>query len=561
MNDQLPFEPPDSDAECAADLPSTSQATRSDAADRVVSASRGSAAQKGADTPADGPAPPDWDTGGHDEGAGGPVDDPTSDAGEEEDETAETSGPAPSGGALRGVLTNRWNLIEFLSRRLIVPMEVFVKYYDDLLRLTPGRVPLVTSPVSDDLVAAVTGEDPAVMFPVFIEVDRDFDGESCRVIPWSKVIAVHFRNKREREEHIAREFDNVSVSPVLKVSPELFGGGTTSPQSLEGGDARAATRTAETLDNATRWSGAIVAALHALSGGADRSTALALARLLDGRAWGKAGCRHLQVLQAMRSGQPPTDGNGLEQRVVRTAALVFSEEGLPGDPVGFIRSLDSRLGLDEQSRRAFDRVAGILDGDIEFRPFKGSGSPVAKGLLVALLRREPARLLPWAVDSARSDPATLLTAGVLLGLAAGRHTLGGSVRPEALDSALAHAECDAVETGATPRRAAVKSSKPAPDGAVIHTVSLDGFPALPLVERPTPLSVLLSQADPLDPGVETACVELAVAQGWTSALTLRRDVLIEILGAGEPAGPEATALRKALGFGANVRPSSGEGGA
>lgn len=464
----------------------------------------------------------------------------------ERDGGASSPGESPEAPDTRGVLTNRWNLIEFLSRRLIVPSEAFVKYYDDLLRFTPGRVPIVATPLSEEMVAAVTGDDPDVTFPVFIELDGEALDASPVVIPWTRVRTVHFRDDRERGEHSAREFDNVSASPRLAVSPGLFTGGSETPESLVAAEGEAVGSVSEALDLAARWSGAVVTGIHALSRNGDRSSALALARLLDGRSWGKVGCAHLQVLQPMRSGQPPADGEGLERRVFSEVVRSFVADGLPGDPVSFVRTVGDRVELDDESRRAFDRIAEILDGDVEFKPFKGSGLPVAKGLLMALLRKQPDRLLPWAVDQARADPATILTAAVLLGLAAGRHTLSRNLRPDDLDAALALVECSAAERSVRRGSASVESSKPSQDGSSTHTISLAGFPDIRLIEPPEPLLALVSAAEPLDPELQEACIALAVAQGWTEALALRADVLIEKLTAAEPAGPEAEALRRML---------------
>src|SRR4051794_13767811 len=77
-------------------------------------------------------------------------------------ETAVTPGPL--------IPTNRFNLLEILSSRVVSPRAAYVKYYADLLELADGRVPVVRGPFGDDVVAAVSSESAAA-YPVALELD------------------------------------------------------------------------------------------------------------------------------------------------------------------------------------------------------------------------------------------------------------------------------------------------------------------------------------------------------------------------------------------------------
>ena len=70
------------------------------------------------------------------------------------------------------VYTNRFNLLEILSRRLIPPRSGFddERYFSDLAELCPGRVPVVAGPVSSDVLQHVSAPG-ASAFPVALELD------------------------------------------------------------------------------------------------------------------------------------------------------------------------------------------------------------------------------------------------------------------------------------------------------------------------------------------------------------------------------------------------------
>src|SRR4051794_33869898 len=72
-------------------------------------------------------------------------------------------------------VTNRYNLLEFLSAGYLLPVYGIPKYYADLLALCPGRLPLVRGGVSASVSAEVSKEDPTA-FPVALTVEDDVTG-------------------------------------------------------------------------------------------------------------------------------------------------------------------------------------------------------------------------------------------------------------------------------------------------------------------------------------------------------------------------------------------------
>lgn len=112
-------------------------------------------------------------------------------------------------------LTNRQNLLEVLSARLIAPAETYTKYYDDLLAHAPGRVVLVGGAVSEELVGLVVDRDDEGSFPVMLEFTPAARPDAARfeilepeqagsasIMAVAGVIApsgivVHFQSRRE----------------------------------------------------------------------------------------------------------------------------------------------------------------------------------------------------------------------------------------------------------------------------------------------------------------------------------------------------------------------------
>ena len=138
------------------------------------------------------------------------------------------------------LLTNRYNLLEYLASQLVEPVESFTKYYRDLLEYAPGRLPLISSPFDPAVVAQVSSED-VTSFPVALEIDAKALGSGtptatlsgseramqawapAGTIPLASVIAIHFRTPAELEEHQLRAYENVRhVQDRYRVSPQLF---------------------------------------------------------------------------------------------------------------------------------------------------------------------------------------------------------------------------------------------------------------------------------------------------------------------------------------------------
>ena len=137
------------------------------------------------------------------------------------------------------VITNRSNVVDFLSSALIRPRVAMRKYYPDTLQLTEGAVPVVRRAASSELLALV-GDRP-LQFPVLVELRADMlsgtrDPRIARITveTIAAVIGIHLESEDDRQELTARNFANVAWDRVpIHVSPELFSGGDVMPEDIQ----------------------------------------------------------------------------------------------------------------------------------------------------------------------------------------------------------------------------------------------------------------------------------------------------------------------------------------
>jgi hypothetical protein len=419
----------------------------------------------------------------------------------------------PDGEVLpRGVLTNRWNLLEFLSRRLVTPLGTFPKYYDDLLRLTPGTVPIVRAPLSEELVSACSTPDDPAIFPVFLEVD-DAIGEDPPVIEMTHVVRVHFRSQRDLEEHTARAFENVPAGPSLVVTPTLFSGGTTTVADIERGERKRPTEIVERLTRLDKFTGGVCVA--AALGDGDAGEASAIARLVDGQRWRDASAPWLQRAAADAHATSMSAPDSLNARLFDALYTRLLAVDTLGDPLRFVRSVDEEMRDDpdrDDLAPALKRVADILDGEADFERFKPKGDAVVKALLMLALRPDPAALSAWTSTENGADPETRLTALFLSGVLSGRRMLSLAFRPEPLDLVLTHLEAERAHKGDV-YRCDVSEEGDA------RVVTCNGDEIARVSVPPAPLAALLSDADLEKPDVAKACAELAARHGWIDIVT------------------------------------------
>lgn len=450
-------------------------------------------------------------------------------------------------------LTNRNNLVRILASGMLMPEAGFAgKYYDDLLRLAPGRVPLMSSAASADLLSLVTPEPQA--FAVMLEVPRASlkddafpalmaDGSAGKAgwrhpdarmwapsgsLPLAdSVRAIHFRSDAERQEFEAREFADARLRTALhQVSPELFAGDEPSAdavtrwlRSLEAAEAPSA----DDMVAEDRRTGAVL--LGCLTSIPTEEELVGWGQLLIGKKPGKqAGAVVSRIGRALERAAKARDPEdiALEICVEELGSTNRLEVWRPLDILGRIRAkLEARLKAKADAMApALDRAAAILRDEEVFEGLKSGGSTTLKALLMVLKRPEPQALLGWDPGGPGSTPEVLNIAGVLLGALTGRSMLPVALRDEALDDQMTRAVADRLSVSADRAMPAFKG--PAVDvlQAEDHFTLTVG--AVPVVERPIPRpteqSVQLDRTTLDDPAVRAQAIEIAIRNGWSDAI-------------------------------------------
>ena len=346
------------------------------------------------------------------------------------------------GSERRWVLTNRRNLIEFVSGMVICPVEALPKYYTDPLELTPGAVPVLTTPVPDELVELAESSGPGVCFPVLIELPERHP-KRVPAVCLTRPLVLHFRTEHERDEVLAREWDNADLTGTNShVSPHLFTGGR--PFRRGPGLRRRKPMPAEDYERLDRFLGALT--VVGMACGADgqlgeAEQVFSRTTLLPG------GAEWFPVLRDWLNDKP--GDTSAESALFRSAANVFGSSD-PTRVMGRTEVLAairektepaSQLDSEENQNldRQLDMVEAVFRGDRPFDTFNDGGSTAVKAILFALLEQNPSQLCSEATRrNATGD--VLAGAAALCGLLHGRRRISVGERDGHYDVFLADLE-------------------------------------------------------------------------------------------------------------------------
>lgn len=432
------------------------------------------------------------------------------------------------------VVTNRSNVLEWLSSSLTLPRSAYEKYYTDTLEILDDAVPLVAAPVSADLVAHAESELGTFCVLAEIPAEAVTTADDSRVglltpTTLDVVRALHVRTEDHRREFLARRFDNLDIARIdVHVTPDLFDG-------MDGVDARQLPRTVTSpevkkpaipWDVADRLGGARALALRAVSGDVAHVGAVVSVLIGEapkrGRRKPKAVPEWLAVTPALREFAPKKTSVFDERLYLAAAAVLLARDRRDAlDPAVVLAEVDRLLDADasiatadrEHWRKARDRIAGVIDGDSAFTGFRSEEPRTEKALLLALIRSAPHEVLAWAEEDIGAHNDDLLLAAVFVGLTAGRKTLSWELRPAALDLALAARELeDCGFTASAHASAAVER-----DGELV--IEVDGVVTRSLALPPAPVASLLEKLDLSDAKLVAALVDFCRRHDLGRAVT------------------------------------------
>lgn len=346
------------------------------------------------------------------------------------------------GSERRWVLTNRRNLIEFVSGMVIRPVEALSKYYTDPLELTPSVVPVLTTPVPDELVELAESSAPDICFPVLIELPEKYP-KRVPAVCLTRPLVLHFRTERERDEVLARSWDNADLTGTdSHVSPDLFTGSR--PFRTGAGLRWRKPMAAEDYERLDRFLGALT--VTAMACGSDGQLGEA-EQVFSRTALLPGGAEWFPALRDWLNDKP--GGTSAELTLFRSAVNVFGSS----DPTRAMGRTEVLAAIREESElsdqldgeeiqnlgRQLDMVESVFRGDREFDTFKDGGSAAVKAILFALLEQNPSKLCSEATRrNATGD--VLAGAAALCGLLHGRRRISVGERDDRYDTFLADVE-------------------------------------------------------------------------------------------------------------------------
>ncbi|NMO53845.1 hypothetical protein HH310_22010 [Actinoplanes sp. TBRC 11911] len=348
----------------------------------------------------------------------------------------------------RFILTNRMNLHAMLSSRIIGPRTFFTKYYQDLLDLGSGSVPVLSEPPASDLVdvaSASVQTGPAlleIMTPVTNVPQAPVD--FVESVPMAAVTAIHLPSDASLREYRARKYRNIHPHDnILNVTPALFTGTVNRNDVVQAFDSqkRPAPRDAETWRRIDRVRGALSACIAAAD---DEATLRRAASVIDKNVL-VSSSRFLSLLNSSR----PRELNAADRALTAAALEIVINNDVKDawNPVAIIDRIRSTVSSDDVTARIIaanlNRVSEIVTARVPFTPFRqgGRGLTSAKALLLVLLREDLAELLAWPPTETGADPNTRQLAAIFAGALRGLSRETTSVRSLTLDDLTARWAC------------------------------------------------------------------------------------------------------------------------
>lgn len=377
--------------------------------------------------------------------------------------------------------TNVPNLRHYRSRGYVAPKNSFGeedKYYEDLLALAPGRLPLLRPPVSAEVVEYVQQESKRSARPVFIEVvvselaateipaldargnpvEARPDAENLLavapplVIPFDGVRRIHFLSETDMQETVNRPFSNIREFPESKisVSPSIQGETPLNLDALQSWltdlDISVAPDPQRFID-ADKTAGAI-----ALMSNMAQDLKDDLLELLNGG----DGIGENEVpswIRTLRTDEAPkANEEQYEDKLIFTAVSSALREKTPKTlrPRRTLEEIEGELlntdELSEEERatlgKLIERTDSILANETHFKKMKNDNYPALQGLMFFLIKVKPEPLLEWSPDDTGSTREAHLTSAAYCGLLYGHASLPLEFRSEGLDRSIARRVAD-----------------------------------------------------------------------------------------------------------------------
>ena len=353
------------------------------------------------------------------------------------------------------VVTNQVNLRDSLAAGFIGPFNSFFRNYAaDFLALCPGRIPLFSGRITQDMLDFVRQHHPATTIPVILEVnltqsdlqripelqtEADGPGRSClaydRLIGLESLKAIHFLSEEELTEFRVRIFrDMPDYAQLMRCTPSLLQDSGSTVQEvtvwLENLPSLPEPDSASFMAH-DRVAGAYLLALPFTPSPARRD----LLELVKRR----STADKLLLPSWLAKGIYPEDqlitSAGDENEVLFAACTQVLHDTGTAVSTGqrILDRVEAELARhnlhDSPSLDILKKARLYLLNEERFRPLKSSRFVVAAALLLFLMRPDPERLAGWDQHETGATAEVMQTAMVFAGLFKGRKSLDTRLRP------------------------------------------------------------------------------------------------------------------------------------
>lgn len=367
--------------------------------------------------------------------------------------------------------TNRANVLSILSSGLIRPRAAYDKYYDDLLALCPGHIPLFHRSFPRSLVPLLSSSE-AGLFPVLVEIDPrrlPAAGKGARVktdltlgqggaghdesvlceligapIPAAAITRLCFASQENLDDFQARDFENVPVSFPLALTAPAFGDGGPDPDQfravLQG--ITPATGSAEDFRRLDAAMGAMTMLSLLLPAQKAWLDSLAAAATFpnSGNATNGNGPKWLtSLIDWIMSREPTTSVNlGTDDQMMAAAVRVLRSmsprDGWAEAKVASDIAAEAMTGVQSDKKDEIeswrDVVVAVARADKQAGSLDDAGSVVRRGLMLLVLRCQPDRIVRASGTLLKPGPQVTAVAGMLSGLFHGYSRLSKEIKAQ-----------------------------------------------------------------------------------------------------------------------------------
>lgn len=453
--------------------------------------------------------------------------------------------------------TNFPNLVHFLSREYLAPVECFGeddKYFEDLLEMVPGRLPLLTPPVPEDVIDLVQKESENTARPVLIELDAaEFsdgpvpvlskEGEEVQApltsekvfaaalptaVPATEIECVHFLSDTDFRQFAARPYGNTrdlsdkltSVSPSLQADADSDIG---TLQSWFSSLDQPPSPSPEKFTNVDETAGAAALMAYLFADISKEDISEEVLGLLRGQkeegdrlpSWISLSINEPSVGVPISNGKSDHFPDDLTFRIASSILRSKTPNYLvPSQALNEIRgSLHESEGLSDEDQtglqKGAERISAILSNEAPFEGVKSDRYPALQGLMFFLIKERPEPLLEWDPSDTGASMNAHLAAAAYCGFVYGHASLPLEFRSEDLDNRLASWAVERLKTffpsGTDPEECEAASRTSA------HSSQLES-------SSPPLLSRFFSEDLGAEGPVREAAIELCRRKGWSDCI-------------------------------------------